>query len=160
MQKAANGFVLGRCMTGTVIVGSYHVALGPIFWESFREPNGVRHHGLTSGGDRAHRFKHDSNDLDAFASGIFERNAALESDSDLVRLPARADVSASAFAEWVATTVWMEVSVGPTPVFLCSFDGYIDRSSQWTRDLSAAHRFSASTGWGGCDRTSSGFRGT
>jgi hypothetical protein len=35
MQVAANRFVLRRRMTGTVIVGSYHDALGAVFWKRF-----------------------------------------------------------------------------------------------------------------------------
>lgn len=142
MQKAANRFVLRRRMTGTVIAGSYHVVLGPVFWESFRGKNVTTHYGLTCDIDRAHRFE-DTDDFDAFLSGILKSNADLESNSDFVRLGARADVSASAFAEWVATTVWLEVSVSLAPVFLCNFDGYFNRASQWTRELSAAHRFGA-----------------
>jgi hypothetical protein len=66
MQKAASGLVLRRRITGTVLVGTYHVALGPVFWESSRAPNCMRHYGVTCDVDRAHRFEHDFDDLDAF----------------------------------------------------------------------------------------------
>ena len=76
---------------------------------------------------------------------LLKCNATLESDSDFALLGARAGVSASAIAEWVADAVWLEVAVDPIPVFLSSFDRCIDRSSKWTRELSDAHRFNPST---------------
>lgn len=150
-MEPSNGFVLRRPMSGDVIVGSYHVMLGPVFWECFRDPNQIAYYGLTFDVDRAHRFESDSMDKDALLSQILESYADLDPGSDFEQVGKRTGVSRTEFVEWIANTVWLEVRVCTVPVFLCRLQGRIDRSSECTRDLSCAHRFSPSTALFGKD---------
>jgi hypothetical protein len=143
MQEPSNGFVLRRRMSGAVIVGSYHDVLGPLFWELFRGANPA-HYGLTTDVDRAHRFEPNESDTDAFLSSILECNKRLGRFGDFGALSKRVGISQAAFAEWVAAAVWLEIRAPATPLFLRRFEGRIERSSEWTRELSRAHRFSPS----------------
>ena len=144
MQEPSNGFVLRRPMSGAVGVGSYHDVLGPLFCEFFRGPNEATHYGLTTDLDRAHRFEPNTVNADDFLSSILACNGNLGRESDFVGLADRVGVSPAAVAEWVATTVWLEIRTVATPVFLHRFEGRIERSSEWTRELSRAYRFSPS----------------
>ena len=56
MEEAGNELAFRRRMTGRVIAGLYHVALGPVFWERFEALNERRHYRLTCEIDRAHLF--------------------------------------------------------------------------------------------------------
>jgi hypothetical protein len=132
-------------MSGAVIVGSFHDVLGPLFWEFFEGPGEAAHYGLTTDVDRAHRFECDEADADDFLTRVISCNSRLERFGDFGALSQRARISPGEIAEWAATSVWLEVRAPSTLLYLRRFDGRVERSSEWTRELSRAHRFSAST---------------
>lgn len=147
MQEHSSGFVLRRRMRAAVIVGSFHDEVGPLFQELFVGSNDTAHYGLTTDVDRAHRFECGEVSVDAmdnFLGHVLDCNSRLDRLGDFWTLSECAGSSPTELPEWTTATVWIEIRSPSTLLFLRRFDGRIERSSEWTRDLSRAHRFSPS----------------
>jgi hypothetical protein len=163
-EEATEEFVLRRIGRESVVVASYHHAIGPLFWNLFdgTRPMGLNHYGITSMMKHACRFPRGNVPFDVFLERIWQSNTDVDEvevihadgevetthvrgpSGDFVALADLAGESPQAIFEWMRTTAWIEIPAPPATFFLRRYDGCIGHRAEWTANLAEAHKFTAS----------------
>jgi hypothetical protein len=163
-KQASEQFVLRRVVSGGVVVGSYHPAIGPVFWEFVdnSDCNAPDHFGLTTDIEGAHRFRSEQVPFRNFEAHIWSCNeeegevtqgepggedySTFTADipgGDFASLARQAGVEVGDIVGWFWATPWIEVPAPAKAYFLRDLNGVIGYRPEWTEWLGDAAVFSS-----------------
>ncbi len=146
-QHSGEDFVLRRLVTGSILVASYHPAIGPVYLEHVDalESGARNRYGLTTEIDCAKRYKRGDVPHSFFEDRI---NVALAKPGDISDMSPTAIavwMKPEAVVHWMRRNVWLEIPAPPTLYFLSQRNGFLGYRAEWTTDLSCAKRFTSSS---------------
>lgn len=163
-KQASEQFVLRRVVSGGVVVGSYHPAIGPVFWEFVdnSDCNAPDHFGLTTDIEGAHRFRSEQVPFRNFEAHIWscseEEGEVTQGEpgdedyftftadipgGDFASLARQAAVDVGEIVGWFWATPWLEIPAPAKAYFLRDLNGFIGYRPEWTDRAADATVFCA-----------------